>query len=61
MNYDKRSMSWRELLENSSRSPDSDGLECKSAQQFKHSSLNMTHYYAKNWSGWRDYFKQAKK
>lgn len=61
MNYDKRWTGWGELLENSSRSPDSDGQECKNAQQFKHVPINMTLYYTKNWFGWCDYFKQTKK
>ncbi len=61
MNRDKRWTSWREFLESSGRLSDCDDRECKNAQQFKHVPINMTHYYAKNWSGWRDYFKQAKK
>lgn len=61
MNYEKRWTGWSEFLENTNRSPNSGVLECKNAQQFKHVSMSMTYYYAKDWSGWRDYFKQAKK
>ena len=48
MNYEKRWTGWSEFLENSRRLPDSDELECKNAQQFKHVPINMTRYYAKN-------------
>ncbi|PSU13777.1 hypothetical protein C9J03_04950 [Photobacterium gaetbulicola] len=61
MNYNKRWTSWSEFLESCSRSSDSDELECKKAQQFKHLPISMTRYYTKNWSGWRDYFEKAKK
>ena len=61
MNRDKRWTSWREFLESSGRLSDCDDRECKNKQQFKHIPINMTRYYAKNWTGWSDYFKQAKK
>ena len=61
MNNDKRWTSWSDFLENSVRLSDSNGLECKRVQQFKHLPICMTDYYIKNWSGWCAYFEQAKK
>lgn len=59
MNHNKRWATWREFIEGSSRSPDSDRLECRNAQQFKHAPISMALYYTKNRSGWRNYFERA--
>jgi hypothetical protein len=61
MKYNKQWKSWSEFLKSHSQLCDSDGLECKEARQFKHCTVNMTHYYSSNWSGWHDYLKKAKK